>query len=31
MWIGKDVTGSFQDQFAVLCEIEQMIKDDVMT
>jgi hypothetical protein len=31
MWIGKDVTGSFHDQFEVLCEMEQMIKDDVMT
>jgi hypothetical protein len=31
MWIGKDVTGSFHDQCEVLCELEQMIKDDVMT
>jgi hypothetical protein len=31
MWIGKDVTGSFQDQFDVLCGLEQMIEVDVMT
>jgi hypothetical protein len=31
MRIAKDVTGSFHDQLEVLCEIEQMIKEDVMT
>jgi hypothetical protein len=31
MWIGKDVTGSFQDQFEVLFELEKLIEDDVMT
>jgi hypothetical protein len=31
MWIGEDVTGSFHDQFEILCEMELMIKDDVMT
>jgi hypothetical protein len=31
MWIGKDVTGSFQDQFEVKCGLEQMKDDDVMT
>jgi hypothetical protein len=31
MFIGNDVTGSFHDQFEVLCELEQMIEDDVMT
>jgi hypothetical protein len=31
MWIGKDMTGSFHDQFEVLCGLEQMIEDDVMT
>jgi hypothetical protein len=31
MWIGKDVTGSFHDQFGELCELEQMIEDDVVT
>jgi hypothetical protein len=25
MWIGKDETGSFHDQFDVLCGLEQMI------
>jgi hypothetical protein len=29
--IGKDVTGSFHDQFEVLCGLEQMIKYDDMT
>jgi hypothetical protein len=28
--IGNDVTGSFHDQFDVLCELEQMIEYDVM-
>jgi hypothetical protein len=31
MWIGNDVTGSFHDQYEVQSELEQMIKDDVMT
>jgi hypothetical protein len=31
MWFGKDVAGSFHDQFEVLSEIEQMIENDVMT
>jgi hypothetical protein len=29
--IGYYVTGSFHDQYEVLCELEQMIEDDVMT
>jgi hypothetical protein len=31
MWTGNDVTGSFHDQFEVICGLEQMIDDDVMT
>jgi hypothetical protein len=31
MWIGKNVTGIFQDQFEVQCGLEQMIQDDVFT
>jgi hypothetical protein len=31
MWIGKDVTGIFHDQFEVLCWLDQMIEDDVIT
>jgi hypothetical protein len=31
MWIGKDVTGSFHDQFYVLCWLDRMIEDDDMT
>jgi hypothetical protein len=31
MCIGKDVAGSCSDQFEVLCGLEQMIEDDVMT
>jgi hypothetical protein len=31
MWIGKYVTGIFHDQYEVLCEVEQMIMDDVLT
>jgi hypothetical protein len=31
MWIGIYVTGSFQDQYELLCELEQMIKDDALT
>jgi hypothetical protein len=27
----KDVTGSFQDHYEVLCELEEMIKDDFWT
>jgi hypothetical protein len=30
MWIGKDVTGRFQDLFEGIYELEQMIGDDVM-
>jgi hypothetical protein len=29
--IGKDGTGSFHDQFEVLCGLDQMCKDAVMT
>jgi hypothetical protein len=31
MWIGKDVTGSFQDQSEVICALEKKIKDDFTT
>jgi hypothetical protein len=31
MWIGNDVTGSIHDKFEVLCGLEKMIEDDVMT
>jgi hypothetical protein len=31
MYIGEEVTGSFHDQFEVLCGLDQMIEDDVMT
>jgi hypothetical protein len=31
MWIGKDVIGIFHDQFQVLCGLEHMIKDDIMS
>jgi hypothetical protein len=31
MWIGKHVTGIFHDQHEVLCELEELIKDDLMT
>jgi hypothetical protein len=31
MWNGKDVTGSFHDQFEVRCEFDQVKEDDVMT
>jgi hypothetical protein len=31
MWIGKDVKGIFHDKYEVLFELEQMVKDDVMT
>jgi hypothetical protein len=30
-WNGKYATGSFHDQFEVLCGLVQMILDDVMT
>jgi hypothetical protein len=31
MWIGSDVTGSFHYQFEVICGLEQMIQDEVLT
>jgi hypothetical protein len=31
MWIGKDVKGSLPDQFEVLCGLEQLRNDAVMT
>jgi hypothetical protein len=31
MCIGKDMNGRFHDQFEVICGLEQMIKDNVMT
>jgi hypothetical protein len=31
MWIGNYVTGRFQEQFHVLCGLEQMIEDNVIT
>jgi hypothetical protein len=31
MWIANDLTGSVHDEFEVLCEIEQMIEEEVMT
>jgi hypothetical protein len=31
MWIGKDVKGSFHDQFDVLCGLEEMGKHALMT
>jgi hypothetical protein len=31
MWIGNDVTGSFKDPFDVLCGLDQMIEDNIMT
>jgi hypothetical protein len=31
MWNGNDVTEIFQDQFDVLCGLEEMIEDIVMT
>jgi hypothetical protein len=31
MWIGKYITGSFHDKFEVLCGLDQMMNDDVMT
>jgi hypothetical protein len=31
MWIGEDVTGRIHDQLEVICGLEQVIEDDVMT
>jgi hypothetical protein len=31
MWIGKDVARSIHEQFEVICDLEVMIEDDVMT
>jgi hypothetical protein len=31
MWTGMYVTGSIHDQFEVICELDQWVKDDVMT
>jgi hypothetical protein len=31
MWIGKNVTGSFHDEFEVLFGLEELIQDDVLT
>jgi hypothetical protein len=31
MLIGKDVAGSFHDQFELLCGLVQKIEDEVMT
>jgi hypothetical protein len=31
MWIGMDVSGSFQDQYDVICGLEQMIQNDALT
>jgi hypothetical protein len=31
MWIGKDVTGNFHEQFEVVCGFDQMLDTDVMT
>jgi hypothetical protein len=31
MLIGKDVKGSFPNQFGAVCELEKMIEDEVMT
>jgi hypothetical protein len=31
MWIGNDVTGSFQDQFDVIRGLLEMIEDKFMT
>jgi hypothetical protein len=31
MWIRKDVTERSQDQYELLCELEQMNNDDIMT
>jgi hypothetical protein len=31
IWTGKDVTRCFLDPFVVLCGLEEMIEDNVMT
>jgi hypothetical protein len=31
MWIGKEVRGSFYDQFEILFGLDLMMDDDVMT
>jgi hypothetical protein len=31
MWIGKDVTGSIHEQFEIICDLEVILGDDVMT
>jgi hypothetical protein len=31
MGTGKDMTGLIHDKYYEVCELEQMIKDDVMT
>jgi hypothetical protein len=31
MWTGKDVTGRFYDKSEVICGLEQVIEDDIMT
>jgi hypothetical protein len=31
MWTGNDVTVCFHEQFEVICGLEQVIEDDVMT
>jgi hypothetical protein len=31
MWVGMDVAGKFHDQFEVICGLEQMMQDDVLT
>jgi hypothetical protein len=31
MWIGNNVTGSFKGKFEVLCGLEEMIGDVVLT
>jgi hypothetical protein len=31
MWIGIDLIGIFHEQFEVICGLEQMIRDDVLT
>jgi hypothetical protein len=31
MWIGKYMTGRFNDKFEVLCGLDQMMEEDVMT
>jgi hypothetical protein len=31
MWIGMEVTGSIYDKFEVICGLEKMIWEDVMT